>query len=153
MKTRHFLALAAVAVIGIVTLSSCSSCPCFGGKKKDAEVVAKTRVEHVVKPADNGKTIAVAVGDTIVFEATENPSTGYVWAAEYDKAILEAQESSFKSSATDPAIAGAPGVRTWPFTVKAAGKTDLALKNARSWAKDEAPAEAVKVTVEASAAK
>lgn len=147
MRTSFLPGTLAAVALALAALTGCGG---SDASKVDAakDVVAVATGAHAITPADNGKAISAAVGDTITFTAEENGSTGYVWAATFDAAVLEEGESSYAAKNTDPNIVGAPGVRTMTFKVKAAGKTTLSLKNARSW-ESSSPAQQVDVVVEA----
>lgn len=81
----------------------------------------------------NGNAFTVVVGDMIVLNLPENPSTGYRWTLSSDvKPVLELQKDDFSSSGAAP---GAFGSRTLKFETTQAGHVDLKLECRRSWEK------------------
>ncbi len=81
----------------------------------------------------NGNAFTVWVGDMILLNLTENPSTGYRWTLSSDfKPVLELQKDDFSPSGAAP---GASGSRTWKFETTQAGHVDLKLECRRSWEK------------------
>jgi len=88
-----------------------------------------------VTGADNGRVIAVRVGDTIAVRLAENPTTGYTWSiASIDDARLEAGAPTRETGAG----VGAGGTITWPIRARAAGRARLELMHARSWEREAA---------------
>lgn len=86
------------------------------------------RTTYAIQADDSGTSLSTKVGDSIVFTAKENPSTGYVWSAQFDEAVLAEDKTSYTSSVpANSEIVGAPGTRTMGFRVKSAGKTTLSL--------------------------
>jgi inhibitor of cysteine peptidase len=81
---------------------------------------------------DNGKTIEVKAGDTLVIRLDENPTTGYRWAVERGgEGFFDPPSAEF---IRDPdAKTGAGGSRIFTFHALKPGKTSLALKYWRAW--------------------
>ncbi len=85
--------------------------------------------------ADKGKSITVHVGDEVIINLTENPTTGYRWAIDKtDDTILTSQSSTF--SPTPSGAIGSGGTRTFTFTAKHPGTAHLQLKLLRPWLGD-----------------
>src|SRR5262245_51974221 len=94
-----------------------------------------------VTRADNGRVVAVRVGDTIAVRFAENPTTGYTWSiASIDDARLEAGAPTRETGAG----VRAGGTIAWPIRVCAAGRARLELTHARSW--ERAAAERFAIT-------
>jgi inhibitor of cysteine peptidase len=92
-----------------------------------------------VTDQNNGKTIDLAKGGTLVVELSSNPSTGYSWALTGDPAPLKLVSSDYKQ--TDQAgKMGAPGVQQFRLEATAPGSSALKLVYRRPWEKSVAPA-------------
>lgn len=98
---------------------------------------------------DNGKTIALSVGQTLLVSLPANPSTGYDWTV--TGALppqLRASADSFDASGT-PGVVGAGGTQVLSYDVVRAGSGRLALGYARPWEKGVSPVATFTVTVSA----
>lgn len=74
--------------------------------------------------------INVRVGDEFVIALESNPTTGYVWQAEFDPALVKLIDDQF--TATAPGI-GSGGTQRLRFKTLAAGDGVLRVKKKRSW--------------------
>jgi inhibitor of cysteine peptidase len=100
-----------------------------------------------ISEQDNGKSVQVNVGQTVVVRLPSNPTTGYQWSAQGNPAPLALVKSDY---ATDPQVAGragAGGMQTLQFAAKSSGKVELTLGYSRPWEKDVPSAKTFKVTV------
>ncbi len=100
-----------------------------------------------VAKADNGKTIQVAVGGTVVVTLEGNPgSTGYLWGLESgnDAVLKPAGDYKFTSTSNLP---GASGKFEFKFTAASAGSATLKFSNKRAWELNDPQAETFNVTV------
>ncbi len=89
-------------------------------------------LDFVVTEANNGSTISVSVGDTLVIQLPESPTTGFRWAlAASDARILEMLTDEFELGAN--AAIGGGGLRIFRLVVKGQGSTRLQFRLARSW--------------------
>jgi len=80
---------------------------------------------------DNGRRIALHVGDPIEIDLAENATTGYRWAVDsHDTHLLELVEST---ASYPGAAVGSGGHAIFRFRPIAAGSTVLALKYWRHW--------------------
>lgn len=80
---------------------------------------------------ESGKTQKAKVGDTIIVQLPENPTTGYRWELkEIDKAI-EPPEIQYKPD--EGAQMGGGGTKTFEFKLKSKGTTTIKIINKRSW--------------------
>ena len=81
--------------------------------------------------ADEGRTVDVHAGDTVLVRLEENPTTGYRWAAEAGDDQVVALESS---DYVQPGSAvGGGGERLFTFRAKKAGSATVRLKLWREW--------------------
>jgi inhibitor of cysteine peptidase len=81
---------------------------------------------------DNGKTIELKAGDTLVIRLDENPTTGYRWAVERGgEGFFEPPRAEFIQN--PDALTGAGGSRIFTFHALKPGKTSLAFKLWRAW--------------------
>jgi inhibitor of cysteine peptidase len=102
--------------------------------------------EVAVTPEDNGRVVAVKVGDTISVRLPENPTTGYSWALDsIDAQRLEAGAPAYKG---EGAGLGTGGVKTWKLVARAPGRTRLGLKRWRHWEGDTSIVERFSVTID-----
>ncbi len=100
-----------------------------------------------VTKADNGKTIEVAKGGTLIVTLEGSPgSTGYMWGLEAgNDAVLKPQgDYKFTSTSNMP---GASGLFEFKFTAASAGSAMLKFANKRSWELNDPKAETFSVTV------
>jgi inhibitor of cysteine peptidase len=88
----------------------------------------------ILTEQDEGKTVDVHVGQTVIVSLPENASTGYRWAIEHaDPSLVEAREAEprYPSGAV-----GAGGRAQWVFLAKIPGTTLITLKQLRPWEGD-----------------
>jgi inhibitor of cysteine peptidase len=81
---------------------------------------------------DQGRTVNVHVGQSVVLSLPENASTGYRWAIDHlDAHLVKAGEpmADYPSSGA----VGSGGHLQWAFRIEAAGDTEIALKRWRPW--------------------
>jgi len=95
---------------------------------------------------DNGTTIEMKKGETLVLSITGNPTTGYTWEIEsVDQNILQsAGEADYKS---DSMLIGSGGTYKFKFTALNPGSTPLKLKYWRSFDHDNPPVETFEVKI------
>ncbi|MFO1434779.1 MAG: protease inhibitor I42 family protein [Candidatus Competibacteraceae bacterium] len=85
--------------------------------------------------ADQGKSITLQPGQTLVVELPENPTTGFRWAiARNDEETLALRKSDYKPAAG--VGVGGGGRRTFTFIAKKPGSVVLQFKNWRKWEGD-----------------
>lgn len=100
--------------------------------------------------ADDGSTISMDVGETLVVTLESNPSTGYVWDVVDPLPVqLEPAGEPELLPAEDEDLVGAPGSQEFTFDVVAGGSGRLRLVYVRPWEDEVEPAETFEVTVEA----
>ena len=94
---------------------------------------------------DNGKTVTMSAGTSVLLQLPGNPSTGYDWEVTIgNPSVLEQGMRRFTPSSS---AMGAGGTYNFWFQPKAAGKTDLTLVYRRSWETDIAPLKTYKITI------
>jgi inhibitor of cysteine peptidase len=86
----------------------------------------------VVTEADLGREVVALVGDALVVQLPENPTTGFRWAlASFSSNTLELARDEFQTAAE--AGVGGGGLRMLRFVARRAGKVRIELKLARAW--------------------
>jgi inhibitor of cysteine peptidase len=93
-----------------------------------------------VNSDDNGSTIDLKKGETLVISIDGNPTTGYNWVVDsVDQIILQsAGDPDYKS---DSMLVGSGGTFKFTFTALNPGTTTLKLKYWRSFEPNNPPAE------------
>ena len=97
--------------------------------------------------AQNGKSVTIAKGASVVISLESNPTTGYVWqVGKNDNAVLKlAGAPAFEPGAKQ--MPGAPGHQLFKFEAVASGSDVIALDYVRPWEKDLTPARKFSVVV------
>jgi inhibitor of cysteine peptidase len=96
--------------------------------------------------ADSGKAVEARVGDTLVVQLEENPTTGYRWTIEKsDAEVIALQQVEFVPSHSTGM--GGGGQRRWTFTAQKAGMATLEFKLWRTWEGDASISERFTVTL------
>lgn len=88
----------------------------------------------IVTRADAGATFSLKVGETLVLELPEMPSSGYRWSFDrLDETRVVVVHSAYRGKDDR---AGAGGVATWTLRASAPGKALVKLKRWRQWEGD-----------------
>jgi inhibitor of cysteine peptidase len=95
---------------------------------------------------DNGKTVTMSVGTSVLLQLPGNPSTGYDWEATIGTPSVLEQSGMPKFTPSSSAV-GAGGTYNFWFQPKSAGRTDLTLVYRRSWETGVAPLKTYKITI------
>ncbi len=112
-----------------------------------AGMACATGQEHRLTAADQGRTIQVALGDTLRLSLPEIPSTGYTWALDHLHALpVTVLSSEFSRPTVDQM--GAPGIRSLHVKPEQAGILQLYLKRWRAWEGDSSVVERLELTVQ-----
>jgi inhibitor of cysteine peptidase len=88
---------------------------------------------------DDGRTIEVKVGDLVIIELEENPSTGFRWVEASEARPIASLRASHSIPATvDPRTAeehhvGAGGVRRFEYSIEQGGTGPLKLHERQEW--------------------
>jgi inhibitor of cysteine peptidase len=95
---------------------------------------------------DNGRSVAIAVGETVSLTLAGNPTTGYIWElADVDRTVLTPDpEPAF---AADSSLTGAGGKFTFRFFARTAGSSAVKMSYRRPWEKDVPPLRSVALTL------
>jgi inhibitor of cysteine peptidase len=96
--------------------------------------------------SDNGKTVTVSAGTSILLQLPGNPSTGYDWEVTIGNPSVLEQSGTRKFTPSSSAM-GAGGTYNFWFQPKTAGRTDLTLVYRRSWETGVAPLKTYKITI------
>jgi len=133
-----------VLVALVVGLAAVGASGCGDSAKASAGPVK-------LSEADNGKSLAVKVGEVIEITLPGNPTTGYSWVSaltDKDKALLEemGEPAYTASSTTEGNLVGSGGTYTFTFKAKAAGTAVIKLVYERPWETVE-PLETYQLTV------
>lgn len=89
-------------------------------------------VEFLLTADDDGNTIDTRIGDVIVIELAENPTTGFRWAELSDSTpVAELRADAFIPPTGE--VIGAPGVRHLEYAVTQAGTVSLHLAYRQEW--------------------
>jgi inhibitor of cysteine peptidase len=96
---------------------------------------------------DDGRRIAVSVGDEIEVRLSENATTGYRWAAEPSHAGLEVREGP----ADYGGATGSGGAAVFRVRVRSPGEVTLAFKHWRAFEGDASVTRRFCVTLDARA--
>jgi inhibitor of cysteine peptidase len=84
--------------------------------------------------ANNGQTVTVHRGGTVLLTLEENPTTGYTWAIDQlNQTILGLTSSTYAVSSSSPGLVGEGGTHTFTFTAKQAGTSPLDLDQCHAW--------------------
>src|SRR5450759_5519186 len=95
---------------------------------------------------DNGKTVTMSAGTSVLLQLPGNPSTGYDWEVTIGNPSVLAQSGMPQFPPSRRAL-GAGGTYNFWFQPKTAGRTDLTLVYRRSWETDIAPLKTYKITI------
>ena len=79
------------------------------------------------------------VGDVLVFNVDENPSTGYQWQLLQPLKIFKTEETYLPSGADDKKVVGTAGMKTFRFTAEQPGQDYIELVHARAWESPKQP--------------
>lgn len=89
---------------------------------------------HKIYKENNNEEIKVAIGDIVIIELPENPTTGYQWeSVNLNTEILEEKQNDFISSNSG---IGAGGMKKFEFEVKLAKQESIILRNVQKWSND-----------------
>jgi len=84
-----------------------------------------------VTEAQNGKTLAMMVGETLSLQLPENPTSGHAWTfARLDETRLQLLESTFRAEGSG---VGTGGIERWTLRAVSPGETRIELKRWRPW--------------------
>ncbi|OTG80660.1 protease inhibitor I42 family protein [Acinetobacter sp. ANC 4648] len=120
---------ASIAVILLgVGLSACHN--------PSSTVMAKTHVYTLKQKCP--ALMEMKVGESLVFNASENPSTGYQWQLAQPLKIFKTEETFLQKDAENGAV-GEGGIKTFQFTAEKPGQDLIELVHVRSWESSKQP--------------
>lgn len=98
---------------------------------------------------DNDKTIEAHVGDTVVIDLPENPTTGYLWTIKtiQGKESVNVNNPTFKVE-NDPKREGGGGVRTFNLDIRTSGTAAIEITLRRNWEPESAAIDSFKAVIE-----
>ena len=100
-----------------------------------------------ISAANNGKQLAIQVGDELLVELPENPTTGYRWQVNSSgEASLTLDRDNFELPSN--ALPGASGVRLITFRATVAGRSKLRLELRRPWEQGKSAIQEFAVPIE-----
>lgn len=123
-----------------------------GGTKAGKELVPPNAQKKLTN-ADDGKKVALVVGEYLVISLPGNPTTGYSWksAAPPGEALKAVGEPEYAQSPARAGMVGVGGTFVFKFKAVKPGKAEVKLVNARPWEKDKPPAKTFSAAVEVGA--
>ncbi|WP_342304901.1 protease inhibitor I42 family protein [Methanolobus sp. ZRKC5] len=100
----------------------------------DANVTTKAipPLHHEYSENDSQNTVYAIVGDTIVVNLEENPTTGYSWNMTYSSG-LELREDMFLQESMNVNLVGAGGSHKWIFKVTDTEEQSISAVYIRPW--------------------
>lgn len=98
--------------------------------------------------SDNGKTVELKKGATLIVQLVSNATTGYSWSALSSSSALKLIKSDYKEQQQKAPIAGAPGVQTLVWKAEAPGTVRLQLEYRRPWEKNIPASKSFSVTLQ-----
>jgi inhibitor of cysteine peptidase len=130
-----------ILILVLLILMGCSAANSLGRRREMPQMSNVTLTQ-----ADNGKSVEVKLGDTIVIELDENPTTGFRWAMDqtYDQIVTIVRDDY---TTTDSGIGGG-GRRTFTLKATHSGTVQFQLKLWRTWEGESSILERFTVTIQ-----
>ncbi len=142
-------------ICGTPLLLGAALSACGGLRHRQAPAAlpaAKGESMLTVTKKDNGRELALEVGETVLVSLPENPTTGYRWEQAGDTSqYLAAVKDEYVPAPQGRGIVGAGGVRELTFSAKAPGSVKLSLRLRRSWEKPDQAVDSFSATLNISA--
>lgn len=82
---------------------------------------------------DNGKTVEAQVGESVVIELPENPTTGYIWTLDVKEGTGIAYLSNSMYVAANNSAIGGGGMRKFIINVQSTGIATIDIKLRHPW--------------------
>ena len=79
------------------------------------------------------------VGDVLVFNAPENPSTGYQWQLLQPLKIFKTEETYTQNNEVEQGAVGVGGTKTFRFSAEKPGQDYIELVHIRAWESSKQP--------------
>jgi len=102
--------------------------------------------EKRIAESDDGGSVALGIGDTLVVRLPENPTTGFRWQVpKSSDGVLNLESTHF--DAPEPSRRGAGGERGWTYKATRSGAMTLQMKLLREWQQEDASAKSFTIEV------
>ena len=103
-----------------------------------AAAPAAAKAEVNLNDGDNGKTVKVAVGGTVILTLESNPTTGFSWEKtdKVDKDILKLEKNDYKQNPNPNGMVGVGGRTVIVYRALKKGKARIALTYMQPWEPD-----------------
>jgi inhibitor of cysteine peptidase len=98
---------------------------------------------------DNGKTVEAQVGESVLIELPENPTTGYVWTIDVKEGTGTAHLSNTGYTSANDLGIGSGGMRTFLVNVRSSGIAPIEMKLRRQWEPEGAAIDSFNVVIKA----
>jgi inhibitor of cysteine peptidase len=108
---------------------------------------AKKMNDVILSAEENGKSVNVEAGSSLLIRLPESPTTGYVWVNKTAGDILLLQESDYAQAT--PGVIGGAGLRSMRYLVTKPGRATLLLKQMREWEGDSSTVAVFSVSIQA----
>ncbi len=150
MKSLSILTLGAFLAVGVWAIAQgpLGAAP----KSTVAQAIPPASKDRVIDETQNGKTIKVKAGETVVIKLAGNPSTGYTW--KLDSSATPAGLTLGKLDFTTPPQppgqirVGAGGTYQMRVEAKSVGSNKVELSYLRPWEKNKPAYKTFSVTIE-----
>jgi predicted secreted protein len=98
---------------------------------------------------DSGRHVTLAVGDRLVVQLDESPTSGYTWRQLATADVLRLDTSELATVAPGaPGVVGGGSQRHWVFSARQPGTTLLQLKLMQAWADEDSAVNTFSLTVD-----
>ncbi len=135
--------------VALILVGASATGAACGDDDDDDEIDGTVPIEVQLTKADDGKTVEVQPGGTLIVALPSNPSTGFSWsvtAPEPGNVELVGEPTYVPPGSTSPVV-GAAGTQVFTFRPFEAGTDTLTMGYARSFEPGVAPAETFSVTI------
>ena len=153
--------LLALSLGGLLVVSAALGVACGGDDGDDADPTATSapsaeptqasfHAEVQLTDVDDGTSVQLANGGTLIIALPSNPSTGYSWSvAESSDPQLELQgEPAFVPAGSTTPVVGAGGTEVFTFEAVDTGTATLTLGYRRPFEPNASPEDTFSITVE-----
>lgn len=136
--------MVAFAIAFLVT-----SCGGTGTVATPTSATSSAPAEVQLMDADNGRSIEVAHGGTVIVALTSNPSTGYAWAVDPSPGpqLKQLGDATYVPAGSTLPVVGAGGTEKFTFSAASPGTVTLHLIYRRSFEPGVAPIRTFEVSV------
>ena len=131
-KKRVFIAGLVIALLSFTVLAAgCTSSTSSNNASSAVQTSENASMKKTgnVTNATSGEPVTVAQGQSFTITLRSNPSTGYRWEPQYDRAALSLTDSVFISDPNPHNLVGVPGSQVFTFQGLAKGTTTITFDN------------------------